>query len=457
MLLINGQEDTSVQTSISGIVDSSTVVANRDGSVMARQEFMIETLLAEPAVRTTQSVAHAVSEGTYGYFSVQLYDINGTPYAVEDIDIASATLTIEKSTGGAAFTTVGVSQSTLAKGLGHIDTSVLFVAIEWAPGDLYRLTISGVTVTNGVTHNLQTFVWNEAVDITSDIDAEVDAILEHITVPAIDNTDDESIADVIGMKGDTPKTSASATIMNNLKSITASSLSKRINISDIPDTTHFATLDLPALGTGGLIGWYALCSLDAGGVGAAPQGEYRLITGWDKPTGVFTHEAFSAPLTTSDKIMIVHHSVYDIILIRPETDKIAGEAIKTTAILNDLEYQHKVYPTLAAGKTIVGSTAWVLGAFVEVIPVNTITSIFTITHVNIGVVSATDTYELVLYSGLAGNEIEIARTRLWRSNNATNGAVVPIQTKPIAANSRISAKVASATNNRNLVISLAYK
>ena len=51
----------------------------------------------------------------------------------------------------------------------------------------------------------------------------------------------------------------------------------------------------------------------------------------------------------------------------------------------------KVYPTLADGVTLTGhATAWTLGAIVEIIPVNTITSVFDIHYLNIGAASVTD-------------------------------------------------------------------
>lgn len=546
-MYLNGKSE--VIQPMDGVYDSSAITSNRDGNVMERQEFIIDSLLSAPPVRVTQSLSLTMVEGTYGYFNVQIYDTNGDPYLAADIDITAGTLVLEKSALGGAFSTAGITQPTLLKALGHIDSSILFKLAEWLPDDLYRLTLGGVTVTNGVTHTLQTFVWNNLISVVNDIDLEVDAILEHITVPAVDNTDTESIADVIGAKGDTPKTDLTATIMNNLKALFASSLSKRIRISDVVNDTSFKTTDLPALATGGLIGWYVFCSLDAGGLGAAPQGEYRLITNWvDGGVGTFTHNAFSTPLTTSDKVIIVHPSIYNAIttstevakigtivntggiatigailgnfanttlkaiidaitvklekpaadaatdatiaevvgikadaavvvvgttksviayvkgiltnlnLVKVETDKIPAEVVKTTTILNNTQYTQKVYPTLADAVTINGGAgAWALGNFTQVVPVNTITSAFTIKGIQLEDVSATDSYELVLYSGLAGAEVEIGRTRLARQSDAGFVNFHPLQTLPLAANTRIIAKVASKSGGDNIDISIVYK
>lgn len=474
-------EITAIQNTLTGTYDSALITSNRDGNTMQRQEFIIDTLLQTLPVNAVASQSSQVSEGTYGYFYVQLFDIDGNLYPELAIDITSATVLLEKSTLGGEFSVAGITQPTVNKGLGHVDLSILFKADEWAPNDLYRVTLSGIKVTNGVEHSIQQFVWNNVISIVQDIDDEVDTILQYLTVPAVDNTDDLTIADVIGMKNDTPKAAATATIMNNLKALFASSMSKRLNISNVISTTQFATLDLPALGTGGLIGWYVNCSLDAGGLGGAPQGEYRLISGWDKDTGVFTHAAFSETLTTSDKVMIIHPSIYQTLLtkidttaiktetdkipaeivktaaIKTETDKIPAEIVKTSKILSDLEYRQRVYPTLAAGITIDGAAgAWTLGTKTTIVPANTITSGFIILGINIGALSANDTYELVLYSGSVGNEVEIGRIRFVKTTTETVG-YIPLQTERIAANTRISAALASSSGNDDVVVSLVYK
>lgn len=125
-------------------------------------------------------------------------------------------------------------------------------------------------------------------------------------------------------------------------------------------------------------------------------------------------------------------------------------------------YQHihrpaKCYPTLANGITINGgASAWQLGSFVEIIPANTITSAYDIHWVCVESVSATDTYELVLYSGSVGNEIEIGRVRTARESATAGATDVPIQIPPQSANTRISAKLASQSGGDNMIISIYY-
>lgn len=106
----------------------------------------------------------------------------------------------------------------------------------------------------------------------------------------------------------------------------------------------------------------------------------------------------------------------------------------------------KVYPSLSNGITVTGGVpSWTLGDFIEVIPVDTIASPFDIHYLDISAVSATDSYELVLYKGTAGNEVEIGRASFTRQTAQSGVAPIRIQTEVVPANTRVSAKIASAT------------
>jgi hypothetical protein len=125
-------------------------------------------------------------------------------------------------------------------------------------------------------------------------------------------------------------------------------------------------------------------------------------------------------------------------------------------------YQHihqpaKCYPTLADGVTVTGGAgAWTLGDFVEIVPVDTITTAFDIHWINFESASANDIYELVLYSGLGGAEVEIARVRTYKSATMSGANNVPIQIPVQYANTRISAKLASSSGGDNVTVSLFY-
>jgi hypothetical protein len=129
--------------------------------------------------------------------------------------------------------------------------------------------------------------------------------------------------------------------------------------------------------------------------------------------------------------------------------------------LNSL-YQHlheqaRVYPTLANGIVVTGGVgAWALGSFVEIIPANTITSPFDIHYVNFEDASATDSYQLILYAGLGGAEVEIGSVRTKRESATSGTTSVPIQIPPQMANARISAKVASKSGGSDTVTVSVY-
>lgn len=123
------------------------------------------------------------------------------------------------------------------------------------------------------------------------------------------------------------------------------------------------------------------------------------------------------------------------------------------------EHSHNsqmVYPSGAAAITVTGAAgAWTLGSFTEIVPVNTITEDFDIHRINVEAVSATDTYEIVLYV----EETEIGRTRLQVLGTPANTIIVPqgLQTPILAANSQIQAKIMTASGgSATCDISLEY-
>lgn len=127
-------------------------------------------------------------------------------------------------------------------------------------------------------------------------------------------------------------------------------------------------------------------------------------------------------------------------------------------LLDHIHSAQKVYHSLANGVTLTGhATAWTLGDKTEVVPVNTIDQPFDIHYLNFGSASVTDTFEIVLYKGLAGAEIEIGRARVVRAAAQSGTAPTPIMTEMLPANTRISAAVASASGGGDtIVLSLFY-
>lgn len=107
------------------------------------------------------------------------------------------------------------------------------------------------------------------------------------------------------------------------------------------------------------------------------------------------------------------------------------------------DHAHKesnVYPTLADGVLVTGAAgAWTLGAFVEVVPVNTITEDFDIHFISVENLSANDIFEIHLFA----EEVFLGSTRVVKTAAQDSTTQVPVQTPIVAANSQIQAKLAS--------------
>lgn len=113
----------------------------------------------------------------------------------------------------------------------------------------------------------------------------------------------------------------------------------------------------------------------------------------------------------------------------------------------------KSYPTLGAGITLTSSaTAFTLGNFIEIIPVNTITKSFTVEYANFAAYSTAGlTYECYLYYGASGSEVNFANVRV-NSGSGTTNPHVPIRSQVFPANTRITAKFASPSSGEKTAI-----
>jgi len=97
-------------------------------------------------------------------------------------------------------------------------------------------------------------------------------------------------------------------------------------ITTYTDTTHFASTALAGKGDGYFIGYYVYVVWDSGGAGAAPQGEWRLISGYTSATGTFAHTAFSTPLAEGDKVLIQHPNIDTLAIDTIYYDSVSGVA-----------------------------------------------------------------------------------------------------------------------------------
>ncbi len=139
-------------------------------------------------------------------------------------------------------------------------------------------------------------------------------------------------------------------------------------------------------------------------------------------------------------------------VIGNKQDVATSGSIYALAIKAAGHLQGKVYPTLADGVVVTAGAAWVLGAFVEIVPVNTITSLFDVHAISVEDISANDVYEVVLYAA----EVEICRARFTKNANFDSVQNVPVMMAVQPANTQIKAKIASSTGADTATISLMY-
>ena len=108
--------------------------------------------------------------------------------------------------------------------------------------------------------------------------------------------------------------------------IVNSGLGFRGTVTAIPGANQFTISTLAGLGAGAFADavapWYALVFRDAGGLSAAPQGEFKKVTAYVTATGAFTTEAFTAAVAAGDDIIIINPRLSDLASIRTSTDAI---------------------------------------------------------------------------------------------------------------------------------------
>jgi hypothetical protein len=117
-----------------------------------------------------------------------------------------------------------------------------------------------------------------------------------------------------------------------------------------------------------------------------------------------------------------------------------------------------VYPTLAAGATVVSAAAdWTYGEYATVVPASTVTAVFHIDSVSIESCSDNAVYELQLYSG--ATDTAIAAIRFAVAGGFFGNQVYHIGSSEIAANAQVRARLASsdgAAHQGTITISVVY-
>ncbi len=133
----------------------------------------------------------------------------------------------------------------------------------------------------------------------------------------------------------------------------------------------------------------------------------------------------------------------------------ARSADKLDVIEEHLHSESLVYPELATGVSVTSGGVWTLGAFTELIPINTIVKDFDIHWLTIENTTDDETYELKFYNGTT----LISAVR-WSSDNVGGGRIAsaPVQTLMglQKKNSQIQVKLASSGDTETAIISVLY-
>ena len=160
-------------------------------------------------------------------------------------------------------------------------------------------------------------------------------------VPAADAVINRTPADVIGNKADIAAAGiikATNSILALAKQSAKQSFFMLADITTFTDANNFAALDLVGYEDvffgGGAAGWYVFVARDDGGAGAAPTGEYRLITDYVSGTGGIVHNAFSANLAVGDQVMLIHPMLYEILTIRGGAETLESLNQELVAVLD---------------------------------------------------------------------------------------------------------------------------
>jgi hypothetical protein len=113
----------------------------------------------------------------------------------------------------------------------------------------------------------------------------------------------------------------------------------RGTVHSITGTNQFRGIGLNNLGVGmfadTVAPWYVYVLRDAGGLSALPQGEIRKITAYNNTLGIFTTEAFSAPIAVSDDVVIMCPTLFTTPTIPAQvkgTDNIDFSATQKTSL-----------------------------------------------------------------------------------------------------------------------------
>lgn len=133
----------------------------------------------------------------------------------------------------------------------------------------------------------------------------------------------------------------------------------------------------------------------------------------------------------------------------------AAAAVLAALVLADLHTKQLVYPVLAMPVTLpANGAAWTYGALTQIVPINTITSDFSIHEIAISAMSANASFTIRMTYGAGDTEWSFAA--LTREGAQLSSVVIPVQGIVIPANSVVKAQVADSIGTSTLAMKIAY-
>lgn len=147
-----------------------------NGSQRVIDELTAKIENASSQLKVEFSLSGNVEEGNYVTYSVSLIDTINGAVAAGSIDITGISAVLSKSTGGAAFSTSGITQPTFTKSIGFVSCAYRFLAAEWKNGDMAQLVLSGLKATiDGVVYYINAKIWTNTLQELANIESKIDA------------------------------------------------------------------------------------------------------------------------------------------------------------------------------------------------------------------------------------------------------------------------------------------
>jgi hypothetical protein len=163
-------------------------------------------------------------------------------------------------------------------------------------------------------------------------------------------------------------------------------------------------------------------------------------------------------LSTPSQNSAANASVADV--IGSKTDNHLGDSLyaRVDELYDQFQEERLVYPTLAAGATVVSAnTDWVYGAYAQIIPASTIVSPFHVMIVSIESCDRDAVLQLQLYQGAADTIISTVRFAV--NGGFFGNQLYDIKSGEVPANARVRARLASSDGTANIAtitISVVY-